>query len=100
MKVTVTVLCVLSALGIAVASTAARSADIRHARVTQLRAIARSCGMPVSSLKLSGMDFVHVRAPAHPRYRQLNCVFTALSRAGFRTQTGYVGNETFDPKAR
>lgn len=93
-----TVSSILAVAGAAAACANPSAADreLRASRQSQLRDIARACGLPVRALWLNEAGNVRLRPSPETRYEVVDCTLTQLNERGFAPHMpmGFVGAET------
>ncbi|HYE29090.1 MAG TPA: hypothetical protein VEA61_12785 [Allosphingosinicella sp.] len=74
------------------------AASLREERLALLRTIASGCGLPASSLSLTGIDQVSVgRLPASASVESVECLLRTFDRRGMPFKLGFTGSEAPDP---
>jgi len=78
-------------------------ADAVHVRhLAELKAITDSCGLPASSLQLTGDNRLDVRVPPNAKYESVDCALRMLKNSSVSTsKMSFIGNEAHElEKAR
>lgn len=70
--------------------------DPRAERIASLEKISAGCGLPASTLKLTGADEVAIQLPGDVDDEKFDCLLMAIRKADPKLKFGFVGNESYD----
>jgi hypothetical protein len=77
-----------------------KQASVHDQRQAALYQIADRCGLPRSSVPLTGEAELHFTPPPDAKYESVDCALSAMRKSNLLLKMGFVGTEYYSNEAQ